>query len=211
MWASAVAAEAESPAKGRRTDAEEMSRTLEGAIDFRLLARAIFQESNRVRRQRGFEACAWSEEAEEAAAMQAEACATTGVLTHDQQKRELATVLDRLIAVGLQPEEAAENLATGSVWDVGLAERFQVRREGGRAVAVDPASGRALPWHTYRSFAAVVVARWMRSEEHRANLLNPRMDAMGCAVADGVGIGGTRIAFCAQVLVRRMQLTTPAP
>jgi uncharacterized protein YkwD len=36
--------------------------------------------------------------------------------------------------------------------------------------------------HTYASFAADVVARWMDSPGHRANILNPRFRLLGLGV-----------------------------
>ena len=91
------------------------------------------------------------------------------------------TPVDRLVAAGLLTTRTpAENIATWYAMNYQPGDGYRV---------IDPATyryrtqGRALLRHTPESFAAALVAYWMDSPGHRANILAEAAGSVGCAAS----------------------------
>lgn len=205
----AVALQAAPPAPSLADLSEaEFSRlpALAGAVDPAtldrdLLAWAIFHESNRVRRQLGLPEFAPLVEAAAAADLQATTGAIQRKASHDNPLPSFATPLDRARRAGVKGRGVSENVALTSFLNVGRGGALGVQRINGRERFINLETGEPLQPHTYASFAADVVAKWMASPGHRANLVAPAARQLGCAVRATRGLSGADLIYSVQVLV----------
>lgn len=93
------------------------------------------------------------------------------------------TPTDRALLAGVTNPKIAENVA--------MRAAIQHERSGGPVFVIDgaaglysqTANGPPIPLHTYQSFAKAIVAQWMASPGHRANLLAREAIEIGCGVA----------------------------
>ena len=162
------------PAAQARIDPEEFDRTL--------MAAAIFQETNRVRRQLGLARFTHVAKLDVAA----ERKATLGLLEtevrHTSDFPFAATPADRVKATGLDYARVAENIARISSYDLpaGMSQ-LGVRKKNGRDEFYRTDTGRPPELQSYAGFATQVVASWMKSPGHRENIVDPRLLSLGCA------------------------------
>lgn len=170
-------------------------------LDRALLSAAIFHQTNRQRRQLGLSLFRPLAKAAQAADTQANWAAVMGRSDHRNPIPNLEWPIDRVRATGLDPTMVGENLATSPIYDIGSATEVAIRREGTRNTYFNPLTGAEAPVHTYASFAAYVVARWMESPGHRANIVNPAHDYLGCAARPTKGVNGADLLCTAQVFV----------
>jgi len=171
-----VAAREEDPARGRDAILEPAS------FDAVRLARAIFDEANRARRAADLPPFVAAKAADAAAEIQAGLGWLPGQAPHTNPFPGSATLPERIEQVGLQAARAGENAARLPLLDTRGATEFGLRHENEIRIPIDLATGEALQPHTYASFAADIVRRWLNSPGHRENLLNPRYTVLGCAV-----------------------------
>ena len=108
--------------------------------------------------------------------------AQSGNVTHDGGPSGLATLAGRINSAGLPYHFAAENIATS----------HQLRLDnitvspGKSACVFHDMQGNLIARQTYASLAQTVVADWMNSPRHRANILNPQLREVGTGTAYGV-------------------------
>ena len=105
--------------------------------------------------------------------------ATTGRLTHDGGPPGRDSLVARLNAAGAAFSAAGETIATASLYAL---DGLTVRRGRGPCDFIGP-DGAVIPVQSVASLAAEVVAGWMASPPPRANLLDPRVRAMGAGAA----------------------------
>lgn len=150
-------------------------------LDQPLMVAAIFHETNRVRRQLGLVAFTHLAQLDEAADLKAVIGTLQGGLTHENPLPLTATPTDRVRAVGLVHREVAENIGRLGLLDL-PAGRTQVgvRQREGRDEYYHLDSKQPVGRRTYAAFAAAVVAAWMNSPPHRANIVNPALVSLGC-------------------------------
>jgi uncharacterized protein YkwD len=185
---------------GELGDAVGMQATMSiRKLDQALLARAIFAETNRVRRGMGLKELKASDEADEAAAIQASMCAARRFLGHENPLAGLATPMDRATHAGLKASSVAENIAVTPLLDVGNAGQIGIVRVEGETRYVNPETGKPATNHTYETFAAHLVQRWMDSPPHRRNIVNPRFELLGCASFPSKGASGADVFYSVQV------------
>ncbi len=170
-------------------------------FDGALLARLIFAETDRVRRAHGLKEFTASTEADAAAEIQARLGSMGGAPTHTNPFPNVATPIDRANWVGLRVALVGENVARMPLLDTGRNLEFEVRRSGDRRTYHDIDTGRELRPHTYASFAGDVVARWMASPGHRANILNGKYRVLGVGVHPTQGTTGADIVYSVQLFV----------
>jgi uncharacterized protein YkwD len=209
LWASIlpVALLAQGPAPAlEREPAElfwkrpELARAINlDAPDNRLLVAAVFQETNRRRREHHLPPLEPDERLDAAADGQARTMALMLHISHESPLKGHVTPADRVRAAGLNPSFVAENVATTPLLSLDGAEA--VRREGteGQVTFVFSETGRSVPAHTYASIAAALLDRWMESPGHRANILNPAGSHLGCGVCGAKGVGELPIVYVAQI------------
>jgi uncharacterized protein YkwD len=169
------------------------------ALDRALLTAAIFHETNRHREAAGAPALSHRRQLDEAADMQAAMLALGLELTHENPLPGRRTPGERVRWTGLRPQSVAENLAITALLFPPVTGEVHVRVENGRRVFSAEPGGPPLARHTYASLAGAVVGQWMSSPAHRANVLDPRAQYLGCAVRPCRTIHGTDAICSVQV------------
>jgi uncharacterized protein YkwD len=169
------------------------------AIDHDLLSAAVFHETNRRRAEYSRASLGYRPELQEAARLQARGMARTGAVSHRHPDRRLRTLPDRLAFVGLQAAFAAENTAMtfGIRYTPGAA--VYRRTEGGRVLFSYQPDGAPIQPHTYRSFAEALLAQWMRSADHRQNILDESPRELGTGHAHARNEQGMDVFYSVQV------------
>lgn len=144
-----------------------------------LLSRAIFEESNRVRVEYGLQALAHLDALDAAAAEQATYIVLSKTVGHQNPFPSEHDIGDRVVHAGLAASHATEN-----------AIMMPARRPEDEAVRD----------YTYGEYAAFLLEGWMNSPTHRANILDPRVNALGCAARFSQDIvRGDPIVYATQV------------
>ncbi len=171
-------------------------------LDAALLARAIFDETNRIRRGLELKEFLPSAEADAAAEIQARLGSVTNPPSHTNPFPNVATPVDRANWVGLRAAMVGENVARTPLLNTGRKIAFEVRNTAdGRRTYHDSDTGRELPPHTYASFAADLVARWMDSPGHRANIVNPKYRLLGIGLHLTRATTGADMVYSVQLFV----------
>jgi uncharacterized protein YkwD len=152
-------------------------------VDDGLLARAIFEETNRVRLDHGLPPLAALSALDAAAGEQASYMALICRAEHANPFPGEHTVTERVAHEGLLGSRVGEN----AIMMPAQRPADSARRD-----------------YTYAALADYLVAQWMDSPAHRANLLDPRYTHLGCAarIARGV-LPGNRSVFATQVFFQR--------
>jgi uncharacterized protein YkwD len=150
-----------------------------GDIDYPLLNAALFFATNSERARHGLKPFRHSGALEKAAFDHSKDMAEHGFFSHESPyKGQRRSPFERMASCGVNRGYRAENIATG----------FGIRYQSGSPVFPphhyrgpfrDPGTGRTIPCHTYNSLAEAIVASWMRSEDHRDNILNRRLKYLG--------------------------------
>lgn len=167
-------------------------------LDRALLAAAIFHESNRVRSELGLRRFAKLTRLDDAAETQANIGAIFRPPSHTNPFPMIATPVDRVRQVGLNPKQVAENIALLSVYNVPSGTNFYISDERDGRLR-DLRTGDVLEHHTYESFAAAVVQAWMNSRSHRANMVNPELTHLGSSTKATQSMQGVGMVFAVQV------------
>lgn len=161
--------------------AAELTDTIDAArLDQPLLARAIFDETNRVRVELGRKPFAREQKLDEAADTQANIGALFRPPSHTNPFPLIATPEDRVRFAGLDPLRVSENIALLSIYDV--PRNTTVYWLKNDSTLRDSRTGGPVRLHTYASFAKAIVSEWMNSPGHRANIVDERLRYLGCAV-----------------------------
>ncbi len=151
-------------------------------LDRARLATAIVEATHAARRRHGLPALPAEPRLTAAAQGHAERMAQLRFFDHtDPHSAAHRTPKDRAALAGVANPHIAENIAT----------QFALQHDGGQLWVIDrqrgafarTPRGAAIPMHTYRSFAARVVQRWLDSPGHRRNLLSPKGLQMGAGAA----------------------------
>lgn len=152
------------------------------AIDYALLHAAVFYLTNLERSSRGLAPLSHSPELEAAARAHSVAMHDRGFFSHTSPVQGMRSVQDRTRAAGFAGSSVGEN----------IARSFGIAYEAGRSVYTPPQNGGyfsyrhrgdPIPPHSYRSAAEAVVAQWMGSPGHRANILRSEYRYLGVGAA----------------------------
>lgn len=167
------------------------------------LSRAIFEETNRVRRTFNRKALKQNQRLDAAADLQSDTNALTGVTSHGNPMAGLARPADRVLANGLRPIAVWENAATTLVRlsSQGLKIRITVEADGSR-VRRDPVTGEEVPWPTYGELATRIVQQYMGSPGHRKNILLREATHLGCGASLGRAPLGGEVLNSTQVFIQ---------
>jgi uncharacterized protein YkwD len=178
---------------------ESTGRTIDPQkVDQALLAAALFHETNRLRQKHGRPPLRQDARLDAAARMHAGDMARKNYLDHiNPHNPERRTPQDRALLAGFHFRFLAENVAT----------HFTIQYQSGRAVYRVPAGtgfsyrpdGPPIPRHTYRSFAAAVLAQWMNSPGHRRNILADPPERFGSDCRLRQEQGGLDQFYCVQL------------
>lgn len=160
--------------------AAQLTDTIDPAsLDEPLLARAIFDETNRVRAQLGLQLFRAEAKLDDAAETQARLGAVFRPPSHTNPFPLIATPLDRVKYAGLEPDFVAENIGQIAIYDVPSGTSIYYLKND--RTLRDARNGQPVRTHTYAGFAQAIVQAWMNSPGHRANVVNPALRYLGCA------------------------------
>jgi uncharacterized protein YkwD len=162
-------------------------------FDRALLARAIFEETNRVREANGSAPLAHLAALDEAADEQASYLALSLTVGHTNPIPGEKTTGERVARQGLEAASLGENAIM--------------------MPALGPAEAPVRDY-TYAAYAAYLLQGWMNSPPHRETLLNLKFTHLGCAARAAHGFGqGDRRIFAVQVFFRPAdkELVSPDP
>ena len=153
-------------------------------FDGKLLARAIFAETNRIRHEYHRKPFKPEVHLDKAASGHVLTLALTQTLAHESPLAGRVTVEARIESAGLQPAVVRENLA--------------------RIPVLEPTGGSS---HrpTYAELAARIVQDWLESPDHRENLLSTDVTHAGVAARLVLVPVRTEVVFVVQMFC------TPAP
>ena len=174
-------------------------------INQSLLSAAIFQETNKKRKEHGRTQLGHLPRLDEAARMHAEDMAENEYVAHvNKREQELRTPLKRVREVGLKNIRfVAENVASnfGIQYEPGKIV-FPEKKDGDTEYYYQP-GGKPIANHTFRSFAESLLNEWMNSPGHRKNILSeqPKFLGTGCSV-DKDDKGMTKF-YCVQLFFDR--------
>jgi uncharacterized protein YkwD len=166
-------------------------------FDRKLMAQAIFHETNRVRLKLGLPVFRSLPKLDEAADLEAAVGKVYQPPSHTNPFPMIGTPFQRVQYVGLKIGQVAENIALLSIYETNAGVGMVIRE--GRRHFLDPETHAELQRATYRWFAREVVRNWMESPGHRANIVNPSLAYLGCSVQPSVSLIGADQLFCVQV------------
>lgn len=167
------------------------------SFDRKLMAQAIFHETNQVRRKLGLPAFRGLPRLDEAADLEAAVGKVYQPPSHTNPFPMIGTPFERVQYVGLNIEQVAENIALLSIYETNAGVGVVVREA--KRHFLHPETHAELQRATYRGFAREVVRNWMESPGHRANVVNPALAYLGCSVQPSVSLIGVDQLFCVQV------------
>jgi uncharacterized protein YkwD len=183
-----------------------------GAVNYDLLAAAVFHETNRVRARHALPRFTHLPALDRAAEIQVNIGSFMHEVSHENPMPDFATLTDRVKAVGLSPAVAAENIAiTGLLEGPGGYREVMVKQVNGREVFLDAETFKELRPRTYEEMAATVVARWMGSPGHRSNILNPELHFLGVALRTRRPFIGIESLYAVQVFFTPVKPVPPPP
>jgi uncharacterized protein YkwD len=152
-------------------------------IDYDLLNASIFFATNRQRVLNNRKVLQFSPEGRDAAKLQSQQMVTYNFFAHQNPKNAaLRTLKDRLKSVAGTKEflSAGENLAEYFLLDYVAKETYSIEYQGSKKVFIRSKTGKEIKPHTYVSFGEAIVADWMTSPGHRANILEAAFTHLGC-------------------------------
>ena len=169
-----------------------------------LIARAIYEETNVIRRDLHLRPFGQLHRLDEAADIQASTNALGATAAHSNIVTAWASPSDRVRSVGLTPRLVSENVALIAIFDVDPSHGYNERTTDTGRVVVDGITGTPLLPHTYVSFARAIVRAWMNSPGHRANIVNPEYHYLGCSARPTRSVTGFQMMSGAQVFFTPM-------
>jgi uncharacterized protein YkwD len=178
-------------------------------FDAARLSLAIFHATNLVRDEFHLPLFRPSIRLNEAADLQAASCALGKTTGHHHILPSLDLPNDRVAHVGLAARAVAENAATLPLWDVDLSHGLAEEMKGDRKVIIDSTNDRELIPYTYAGYARAVVQAWMASPGHRANIVHPSYQYLGCAARPASTITGVDTITAIQVFFIPLRGTVP--
>lgn len=179
--------------------APQAGRTLDArSVDYDVISAAIFHETNLRRRENGKPPLGHDPRLVAAARTHAASMAQQNYVSHtDPHRSERRTPRDRALLAGFISRYLAENIAT----------HLDIHYEAGRMIYRVPEGsgfsyrpqGPPIPRHTYRSFAASLLAQWMNSPEHRRNILADQPEFFGADCRPRPEMEGMSTFYCVQL------------
>lgn len=152
-------------------------------IDYDLLNAAIFYATNKQRKAFNKTEFVFFPLLRDAAVTQSEQMVKYNFFDHVNSKNpKLKTLKDRLEYAGGAGKylAAGENISEYFLMNYQPKEYFRVEKVNKKNVYYHIKTNKQIKPHTYRSFGEAIVADWMTSPGHRANILDNRFTHLGC-------------------------------
>lgn len=152
-------------------------------IDYELLNAAIFYATNKQRGLHKKKQFSFFPLLRDAAVTQSTQMVKYDFFDHQNPKNaKLKTLKDRLESVGGAGKylAAGENISEYFLLDYQAKTPFRIERVNNKQMYLLSKTGKPIKPHTYRSFGEAIVADWMTSPGHRANILDDKFTHLGC-------------------------------
>ncbi len=175
-FASVSFASCNSQLSGAKYDRPVNGRTIDQAT----FNAAVLHYTNNIRCQRGLRPFTTQNDVFGAATTHARNMASTQTYSHTLNIRRARNLRERLQGQNARFRAAAENISKTFVYYLNGRGFIQ----SGQCNFRYTANNQPIPVHTYRTLADELVTSWYNSPDHRANILNRRLDRMGA----GLGI-----------------------
>jgi uncharacterized protein YkwD len=152
-------------------------------IDYDLLNAAIFYATNKQRKVFNKPQFQFYPLLRDAAVTQSAQMVKYNFFDHVNPKNaKLKNLKDRLEYVGGSGKylAAGENISEYFLMDYQPKEYFRVEKVNNKNVYYNIKTNKQIKPHSYRTFGEAIVADWMTSPGHRANILDDRYTHLGC-------------------------------
>ncbi|MEE9426966.1 MAG: CAP domain-containing protein [Paracoccaceae bacterium] len=159
--------------------------------DQTLFNRAVLSEVNFERCRAGLSPLRSSNGLITVAGNHAKWMAKRGALSHQSTVRGQSTVQQRVLASGLNARRGSENIGNLPRFQFGGSRRIQVNSMS--RCEFSTVTGRKIAPHSYASLANQIVDMWMRSKDHRKNVLDRNVNSVGAALGFD-----TKGSYCGQ-------------
>ncbi len=148
-------------------------------IDQRLFNRALLEQVNYHRCQKGLRPLRANGSLTKAATGHSQWMAGARNLTHRSTKAGYQTMSQRVERTFGRYGRASENIGTVHRYYLDTGARFMIRDAGACHFEI---GGKRVPAHNYHSLAGWMAHLWMNSPGHRKNILDRKVTHMGSAV-----------------------------
>lgn len=143
-----------------------------------LLHAAMFYVTNEIRIKHGIEPFIYDEKYEKIAADHANDMVIYNFYSHISKIKGKKTIRDRINLAGINPKTVAENISINHAFQYQEGRKVYPPENGEFQYATGNKEN--LQMHSYISFAREVLKLWMNSPNHKANILNPTHQYIGC-------------------------------
>lgn len=149
-------------------------------LDQKLFSRAVMDNVNLYRCRNGLASVKQHSGLMSVAAQHAAWMAKNHDLSHRSSTPRAQTVAARIKAAVKRPKAGSENIGYVHSFRVDEVDKFYI---GSQPCSFSTSSGKAIGKHSYESLARRIVALWMASDGHRANVLAENVTVVGSAMA----------------------------
>jgi len=165
---------------------ETQDRYGKGSVNGALLEAAIFQQANIERSRHQLGTFQPSFALNLMARRHSEEMVKLHYFAHESPTPGKRTLVERLRNVGLANVAAAENIAVLPAREMGSGHFIVHYNPDGSESLTDAQTGKPILYDTYQELAESVLDEWMKSPEHRKNMLNKEYAYLGVGAARGI-------------------------
>lgn len=149
--------------------------------DYALLNAAVFFATNEARAKKNLPLYQYNESLEKAAAAHSDAMRAERFFSHtNKADKDNRTPEQRIANQGGDFKGTGENILEMPPYKTGANGEYEVKRNDDGSYAFIQANGKPLKVLTYGDFGRAAVKLWMKSPEHKANILSKQFAFLGC-------------------------------
>lgn len=152
--------------------------------DYALLNAAVFFAANEQRLKRGLTPLQYDPLLEKAAAFHSDEMRSKRFFNHiNKTDKENRTPEQRIGNQGAEYEGSGENILELPPYKTGSKGEYEVAKNPDGSYRFLGANGKPLKVMTYGDFARAAVKIWMKSPEHKANIMSKTFTHLGCGAS----------------------------
>lgn len=149
--------------------------------NYALLNAAVFFATNEARAKKNLPLYQYNESLEKAAASHSDAMRAERFFSHtNKTDKDNRTPEQRIANQGGDFKGTGENILEMPPYKTGPDGEYEVKRNDDGTYAFIQANGKPLKVLTYGDFGRAAVKLWMKSPEHKANILSKQFGFLGC-------------------------------
>ena len=156
-------------------------------LDSSLLEQTIIDFTNQARKRHNLRPCKFDSKLMSAAQTHSQEMARLRYLSHISQTEGNTRLLDRLKNAGLKFGNTVmgENIGVDYFLRIADVPFYEKKLSNGKILYMNAKTEKSIGYQTYRDFAQGMVDNWMKSPNHRKNILNKDFDRIGIGIAIG--------------------------